>query len=309
MNLTWLEDLQALAETGSFLRAAKRRNVTQPAFSRRIHALEDWVGASLFDRNARTLTEAGRRLQPAAGEILHRVSVAREDARAVASGARAPLRVAATHVLSFSFLPRWLRRLEDVHVQPALHLVSNSLEACEELMLAGQVEFLLCHHHPAAPSRLQRGGFKAIEVGRDVLSPVTAPDPHGKPRFTLDGGMAVPHLSYSRESGLGRIVLARRDGGGQTPDPVFVSHLAAALRTMARDGRGVAWLPMSLVAADLADGSLVRAGDPGRDIAVGIRLFRPATMQSPAAESFWSVAGGQGTDGRGTEGRGTEGRA
>ncbi|MCB2102451.1 MAG: LysR family transcriptional regulator, partial [Rhodobacterales bacterium] len=36
MELSWLEDFVALAETGSFSRAAERRNLTQPAFSRRI---------------------------------------------------------------------------------------------------------------------------------------------------------------------------------------------------------------------------------------------------------------------------------
>ncbi len=45
MDLNWLEDYLALAETLSFSRGAARRHVTQPAFSRRIRALEDWVGA------------------------------------------------------------------------------------------------------------------------------------------------------------------------------------------------------------------------------------------------------------------------
>ena len=40
MELKWLEDFVALAENGSFSKAAKARYVTQPAFSRRIRALE-----------------------------------------------------------------------------------------------------------------------------------------------------------------------------------------------------------------------------------------------------------------------------
>ena len=51
MNLSWLEDFQALAESGNFSRAAEQRHMTQPAFSRRVRALEEWLGVALFDRS------------------------------------------------------------------------------------------------------------------------------------------------------------------------------------------------------------------------------------------------------------------
>src|SRR5471030_856419 len=50
MDSNWLKDFLAVLDEGSFSRAAERRAITQPAFSRRIRALEEWVGASLFDR-------------------------------------------------------------------------------------------------------------------------------------------------------------------------------------------------------------------------------------------------------------------
>jgi hypothetical protein len=50
MELIWFEDYLALAETLNFSRAAEARHVTQPAFSRRIRALEAWIGAELFTR-------------------------------------------------------------------------------------------------------------------------------------------------------------------------------------------------------------------------------------------------------------------
>jgi hypothetical protein len=61
MELIWLEDYLALAETLNFSRAAEARHVTQPAFSRRIRALEDWIGAALFTRTTHSvvLTPAG----------------------------------------------------------------------------------------------------------------------------------------------------------------------------------------------------------------------------------------------------------
>lgn len=44
METKWLEDFVSLAETRSFSRSAQLRHVTQPAFSRRIQALEAWGG-------------------------------------------------------------------------------------------------------------------------------------------------------------------------------------------------------------------------------------------------------------------------
>ena len=75
MHTTWFQDFLAVLQEGGFTRAAERRAVSQPAFSRRIKALEDWVGASLFDRTTHsvTLTAAGERLLPAADEFLRRL--------------------------------------------------------------------------------------------------------------------------------------------------------------------------------------------------------------------------------------------
>ena len=96
MDVSWLQDFLALAETGNFSRAAARRNITQPAFSRRIRLLEDWVGAPLVDRSTHqaALTPAGERFRPAAIEVLRRLLLGQEGG--AGSGAcqrrHAPLR-------------------------------------------------------------------------------------------------------------------------------------------------------------------------------------------------------------------------
>ena len=51
MRLEWLEDILAVAQTGSFSEAAERRHLTQSAFSRRIGSIESHVGFELFDRS------------------------------------------------------------------------------------------------------------------------------------------------------------------------------------------------------------------------------------------------------------------
>lgn len=288
MDLTWLDDFAALAESGNFSRAAEARHCTQPAFSRRIRALEDWVGAPLFDRAGTPvrLTEAGERFRPAAHEALRRLIQARDEAREAAHLAQSQLVVAATHALSLLFFPAWLKQLEARGPVGPVRLVSDSQKACEDLMAQGGAQFLLCHAHGAVPGRLDGKAFVSAGVGEDVLAPVAAPGV--VPDLT---GTELPYLAYSGESGMGRILAAQL---GVRPalslKPVFTSHLSVVLQTMARDGRGLAWLPLSLVEEDLRAGRLVRAGGPDWDIRVEICLLRPRARQSPAAEAFWSLA-------------------
>ncbi|BDU76061.1 LysR family transcriptional regulator [Mesoterricola sediminis] len=293
MEFTWLDDFLALAETGHFSRAAERRNLTQPAFSRRIQALEDWVGAPLFHRDARpvALTEAGERFRPAAEEALGALARGRTEAREAGGAAAATLRFAATHALSLTFLPAWLHTLEaEVPLGP-VRLMADSMEACERILLAGQAHFLLCHHHDRAPSRLDPVECPFRALGTDVLIPVCAPGPGGAPRFPAVpvGSTPAPHLAYGPESGMGRILAAAALPAAL--EPVFTSRVATVLVTAALDGRGLAWLPLSLAREHLEARRLVRAGDTSWDVPMEIRIHR-APHVSPAAAAFWARIGG-----------------
>lgn len=301
MDLDWLKDFLALAGQGGFSRAAESRHVSQPAFSRRIRALEDWVGTPLFVRSAQgaALSPAGARFRPEAEALLAGLERARREARALGEPEAAALAVAATHALSFSFFPGWVRRQAHLDAVGSLNLISDSLAACESIMLAGEVHFLLCHCHPAAPTRLETDRFPSVRVGEDRLVPVSAPDAGGRPRWAIPGRAARPTrlLAYSPASGLGRILAAcgRADTPGveaRGSETVLTSHLAATLMTMAREGHGAAWLPATLADDDLARGTLVAAGPPSLAIPIEIRLFRSRDCRSAAADALWARAGG-----------------
>ncbi len=297
MNLSWLEDFLALAESGNFSRAAEQRHMTQPAFSRRIRALEEWLGVALFDRGSHpvTLTEAGQWLRTSAGEVLTRVARLPDEPQTGAGAGSATLRFAATHALSLTFLPTWLRSLETRTTIGPIQLVSAVAANCEALMVQGRVQFLLCHVHPLAPGRLDAEAFRSTAIGADTLVPVCAPGPKGKPRYPLARGAArVPLLAYSPESGLGRVVRALRAEALEklNAEPVFTAHLATLLKAMALEGRGVAWLPQSLIADEVGQRRLIEAGPATWRIPIEIRLFRRQAAELPAAEAFWRAAGG-----------------
>src|SRR5215207_5730769 len=135
MNFLWVEDFLTLASTGNFSRAAEERHMTQPAFSRRIRALEEWLGVVLIDRTTHpaVLTEAGEWFRSVAQELVARVAQIPDEARAVADATSATLRIASTHALSFTFLPSWLRGLESRITIGPIQLVSDVLQHCEAL--------------------------------------------------------------------------------------------------------------------------------------------------------------------------------
>lgn len=291
MELNWLEDFLTLAEAGNFSRAAEARHMTQPAFSRRIRALEDWAGVTLFDRSGQPvrLTNAGELFLPAARDTLRRLAQGREEARQAEQAETATLTFAATQALSLTYFPGWLRGLEIAARLGAIRLISGSMQAGEEALLQGQAQFLLCHGHDGIANRLPPDRFIHCVLAQDRLLPVRAAAAAG---HRLDAAGA-PYLAYAEDSGLGRIVaatLARR-AAAPVLKPVFISPLATVLQAMARDGRGLAWLPQSLIADDLQSGRLDMAGDESWIIPVDIRLYRPRDRATRIAEDFWSAAG------------------
>ena len=292
MNLAWLEDFLALAATGNFSRAAEQRHSSQPAFSRRIRALEEWIGHDLVDRSSQParLTEVGEWFRGAAADLLARAGRMPAEAAAVAESNAGTLRIASTHALSFTFLPGWLRGFDGRVAFGPLQLVSDVLQRCEALMAQGKVHFVLAHAHADVPGPLDVQAYEALGVGEDTLVPVRAPGAD----FSLEaaGGDPVPVLQYSDESGLGRITRAVL-GPALAPlalKPVLTAHLASVLRTMVLQGAGLAWLPQSLVTDDLDAGRLVEAGGTHWRVPLEIRLYRERGSVGRAAQAFWDAA-------------------
>ncbi len=299
MELSWLEDFVTLAATGNFSRAAELRNITQPAFSRRVRLLEEWVGAPLFDRSGPriALTAAGQAFQRDAEGMIRRILELRDAAREAHGREAGRLRIAATHALSFTFFPRWMGAMEGEGDAGVVSLVSDSMAACEELLVQGQVHFLLCHFNDLAPGRLDSSDFRSVTVGQDMLVPYSGVDGAGAPIWRLDeGGGPAPLLAYTAESGLGRIWMAQAFAAdARRFDTVFSAHLAATLLGMAREGRGIAWLPAGLVVDQVAANRLAPAGEERWHVPLSIRVVRPASRLTMRAEAFWERIMGRDT--------------
>lgn len=294
MDTAWLEDFVRLAEEQNFSRAAQARNLSQPAFSRRIRALEEWAGAVLIDRDTHRigLTPAGDALYVVASEVLRRLALGRDQVAEIAAAQANTLRFASTHALSVTFFPSWFRSFESYQDMGAVALIADNMVACERLMLEGRVDFLLCHHHPAAATTLDPKGFRSVRLGSDTLVPVSAPRDDGTPLYTLPGtaGSPVPCLEFDERSGMGRILVASNVLANEDLHlkSLFRSHLASVLLAIARDGRGVAWSPLSLAESYIKAGAIMPAGGVEWNVPLEVRLVRPRARRSEAVEAFWA---------------------
>lgn len=295
MDLGLLEDFVSLAETSNFSRSAEQRNITQPAFSRRIRALEIWLGTALVDRTTypTKLTPAGRLFRGSAEEALRVLYLAREEL----AGRKADvIRIAALHTLSLIFFPRWFKKVEPHVGRINCQLVSDNMHGCVQALVEKDCDLLLCYTHPSAPAMLDPDKFESKLLGLESVLPVCIPDEAGVPLFALPGRAAapLPMLAYSPDSYLGRAM----EFMIQThTEPCYFQRryenaFAEAIKAMAVEGLGIAWLPRQSIEHELTSGKLVRAGLCSWDLRVEIRLYRAVDeRKNPILDQFWLHAG------------------
>ena len=294
MELKWLEDFLSLARTKSFSRSAEERNITQSALSRRIQALERWVGAPLVDRSIfpSRLTREGEAFRDVAEESVRQLLRARDDARTTRRRAENTILFSATHSIAVSFFPQWLKRMEaDVGLIDA-QMVADNMHNCVQNLTEGVCDFLICFSHPGFPLLIDAGRFPSRRLADDRLLPVSVPAEDGQARFALPGTarQPLPYLGYAADSFFGRAVddlLARPERRCHLVRR-YQDSLASALTAMARAGHGVAWVPAGLAADDLASGRLRRAGAGDWDVPFAISIYRSAERSRPRVDEVWA---------------------
>lgn len=294
MEIKWLLDFMSLVDTRNFSRSADQRATTQPAFSRRIRALEDWMGAPLFDRSKQPieLTAAGQEFRPVAEEVLRRILQSRDEIRRIGQGTASTVSFTATHSLSVVFFPRWIRSVEQQTGVIQTRLQSHQIGNCVQALMRGECHFMLAPTHATTHIELAEDRFTSIKVGEDRLLPVSAPDDDDAPVHRLPGrpGAPVDFLAYAGSAASGHAVEHLLSHHKTVPvlREVFASHLAGVLKSMVIQGRGLAWLPESEAFLELESGTIVIAGDPSWFIPSEIRLFRSRDTLPDAAEALWT---------------------
>lgn len=279
MDLNWLQDMVCLENAQSFTQAAQKRNITQSAFSRRVKALEEWIGTPLVDRSSYPvrLTAAGEQFSPLARRLLFELEEARERLREPDESYDRVFRIAAPHSIASNFLAKRLTKFYLAHSNVKARVISDNAAACFELLSQGVCEFLVNYRYPPFPVNLDETLFSTTSIGTEWLVPVADRRAIDRAGWCFPGSpdAPLPMLAYDPASFLGS---AMAHFLGSHPERLYltVRHtdaFAEAIKSMCKEGAGIAWLPRSLVAEELESGRLVPMGDHTWEVELTYTLF------------------------------------
>lgn len=246
-SLRQIEAFVAVAETGSFTRAAERRHMPQSALSTLVRDLEGALGLRLFDRTTRRveLTEGGREFLSAARGTLASLDAACRSARDHAARRRGRIVVAAPPLIAAAILPAAMAAFRETHPDVSLGLLDLRTDEIVEAVREGRAQ---CGIGTFAESeegvdqtRLAEDEIAAF--GRDLPDAATVP---------WSDLAARPLVTLTWESGIRALVESGLAAGAPGTTPAFeVAQITTAL-ALADAGLGIAVLPT--YAAALAGG-------------------------------------------------------
>jgi DNA-binding transcriptional LysR family regulator len=297
METKWLEDFVSLAETRSFSRSAQLRHVTQPAFSRRIQALEAWAGTDLVDRSSypTRLTLAGETLYAQSLDMLQGLQSTRAMLRGHTAAGQDVVEFAVPHTLAFTFFPAWVSSLREKFGPLKSRLIALNVHDAVLRLVEGSCDLLIAYHHDSQPFQLDPGRYEMLTLGQELLAPYVKPAADGKPLYSLPGQAAqpLPYLGYAPGAYLGRVVdmLLKQSSTAIHLDRVYETDMAEGLKAMALEGHGIAFLPLSAVKKEVRAKKLVSAG-AGLDMLMEVRIYRerPGGKAAPKslAQALWN---------------------
>lgn len=285
VELRQLRALSAVAEEGSFGRAADRLGFTQSAISQQIAGLERAVGDKVFDRPGGPrrveLTPTGRVVLQYAAAVLGQLQAAEDSLRSLRAGEVGRLLVGSFQSVSVNILPEVVGRLRRERPGVAVRCVEDDEnDVLIANLLADELDltFLI-----GEPEHDDIDAFTVLVDPFVLVSPAgTAPvlDPAGLNQVAMIGQSPCACQLFIDDS---------LRTFGVEPDYVFRSNDNAAVQAMVRAGMGCAILPHLAVDA-LDPGVVVSSFDPPIPPRVLQLARRKGRTLPPAAQLFIDLA-------------------
>jgi DNA-binding transcriptional LysR family regulator len=290
VELRHLAALQALAQEGSFGRAARRLGYTQSAISQQIAALERAVGERLVERPGGprpvTLTEAGRLLLAHAEAIVARLKAAQADMAALSAGAAGSLRVGTFQSVGARVLPAVMARF--VSAWPDIEIELRESAHDDELadwVERGELDLAF------VMLPIDADPLETLQILTDPYQLVVRPDSPlaRRDRTPTLREIAGERLIGYRDCRSSDMVEAQLRTTGIEPHFVFHSDDNGTLQGLAAAGVGVAVMPRLTVEPNDESVRIVDIGHRMAPRLIGIAWHRDR-YQSPAARAFVETA-------------------
>lgn len=253
MQLAQVEGFLEIARQRNLSRAADTLHVTQPALTARIKQLEEELGTPVFERSHRgmRLTDAGRALLPHAERAVDALAIGRDLVVEHARGIAGQLTIGSAPSVGAYVLPGLLARFAGRFADVRLVVRTGHSEEIVEAVERAELDLGLIRelHHP---------GVTVRTLYEDELQLVVPP----RHAFARRGPIAVDRLAettlilFDRTSSYYDVTHAMFRTAGVVPRSTIELDNIEAAKHMVRNGLGVALLPATAIAGDVARGEL-----------------------------------------------------
>ena len=300
IHLTWIEDLLAVAESGSLTEAAQRRNVTQPAFSRRIQAIEERLGVTVLDRSNRParpgeallgLKDQLRRI----AKDLRQVSMELSNTPSIQTK---QIIVACQHSLAVSFAPRYSRRLLDKTENISVRIRSGNRDECLWLFTTGQAHIILAYEVSHQPLLTPLNYTEKKTIWNEKIIPVATPY-FLENRLKQRSDDKIPVIAYPEGVFMGRF---NSETFSETIDmrSEFIraaeTSFTLSAREMALAHLGIAWMPESLIVEELAANRLSDLSFKYNSYPISLVAYHSRPLTCEKEKAAWDILLSYGQD-------------
>ncbi|MCP5433783.1 MAG: LysR family transcriptional regulator [Alphaproteobacteria bacterium] len=245
MEMQQIRYFLALSQTLNFTRAAEDCNITQPALTRAIQALEAELGGELIrrERGKSHLTELGRRMLPLLQQCYEAANSAKSLAKAVQSSDVAPLSLAVSHSVNVAVFISPVTELFRAYPGLQLRIRRGTADEILSMLKQGDVEVALAGSLGEAWERLD-----SWPIFRDEIRLVVSADhPLGRRNEehigleTLVGERLLSRIDWESED---EIVAALR-AKGYEPEAAHEVETDHDLIALLEANAGVGFVPVS----------------------------------------------------------------
>jgi LysR family transcriptional regulator, hypochlorite-specific transcription factor HypT len=287
LEIRWIEDLIAIEHTGSLSRAASLRCVSQPAFSRRIQQLEQQLGFSILERDAKhlTFTEAGLVLMNSAKTIAKQLSETMALLQNMQKENNLSIRFAVAHSLTSQFFSHFLQFFPNNISHFKIEMQATNVFEGMQLLKQGLCDFMLCYADQKLLNNVSKGIFQSIQLGTTDIVPVCLVNAEEQPSFNIHSHF--PLISYSPKAYLQQLVSQILQQHGLKAQLLYETDNANNIKDLVLQGRGIAWLPRLTIEYELQHGQLIICDENLSYKHQQIFLLKLDLTQRESIEQLW----------------------
>lgn len=290
MRTDWLEDIVALLDSGGVADAAGLRNVTQPAFSRRIKVLEEILGIEVIDRSVKPSGPSSilRSRETELRKLATELRLLLADMRQEQTTGLQQLVIASQHAITTSLGTHIINSVAEPS-RTHIRLRSGNRDECENMLIRRQAAISLTYRITSEPVPHLPSFLVEAVIGAETLIPVCS-TAHARNLMTRFHSGSLQIIGYPADVFLGA-ALARHVLPGLTGkcqiSVVTETGLSTAALQLAQSGLGVAWIPEALAAPAISRNEMTDLRKDLGGVDMQLVAHRWATTSNPATLAAW----------------------